>query len=140
MDPAHKDTPGSWSVSTSIIAQPGSRQNLFIMNYIDCLIMNEGLADVNAPGMKSRFSYAVARNKRILEPVVKSLQEIVEPNADHKKFQEERQAILKKHAEKDENGDPIMQTTNVGGRPQQNYRILGISNEKNPFNLEIDSS
>lgn len=108
------------------------------MNYLDCLIMNSGLNAVNVTGMKARFSYAVARNKRLLEPIIKSLEEMVKPSDEMNKFTEERQALLKEHADKDENGDPIVQISMVNGQRRETFKIPGINNKDNKFTLEMD--
>jgi len=108
------------------------------MRYIDCLVMSAGLQDVNASGMKARFSYAVARNKRLLEPVIKSLEEMVKPSEEHVKFIAERKKILQEFAKKDENGDPIVRAAVVAGQQQETYMIPGISDMSNEFNIKLD--
>ena len=108
------------------------------MKYIDCLIMNAGLQHVKGPGMKARFTYKVARNKRLIEPVIKSLDEMVKPSDDHKKYTDARQKLLKEFAKKDENGDPTMQTRFIDGRQQESYVIPGIGDDKSDFNVKMD--
>jgi len=100
--------------------------------------MSAGLQDVNASGMKARFSYAVARNKRLLEPVIKSLEEMVKPSEEHAEFIAERKKILQEFAKKDENGDPIVRANVVAGQQQETYMIPGISDETNEFNVKMD--
>ena len=100
--------------------------------------MSAGLQDVNASGMKARFSYAVARNKRLLEPVIKSLEEMVKPSEEHEKCIAERKKILQEFAKKDENGDPIVRASVVAGQQKETYLIPGISDKNNEFNVKLD--
>ena len=108
------------------------------MRYIDCLVMSAGLMIVDAPKMKARFSYTVSRNKGLLEPVIKSLEEMVKPTEEHAKFIAERKKILREFAKKDDNGDPIVRIDNVNGQQKETYLIPGISDEKNEFNVKLD--
>lgn len=108
------------------------------MKYIDCLVMNAGLHDVKVSGMKADFSYAVAMNKRLLEPVIKSLEEMVEPTKEHEKFITERKELLQEFAKKDENGDPIVRGSVVAGQQKETYLIPGISNKNNEFNVKLE--
>lgn len=53
-----------------------------------------------------KFKYAIARNKKILQPIVESLQEIIQPSEELKKFEPERVELCRKYADKDEEGSP----------------------------------
>lgn len=51
-----------------------------------------------------KFAYGVSKNISILEREVRSLTEAMKPSPEFSKFEEERVALAKKHAKKDENG------------------------------------
>lgn len=109
------------------------------MRYIDCLIMNDGLMAVSATGMKSRFSYAVSRNKQLLEPIIKSMEEMTKPNDEHKEFTDERQDLLKEYAQKDENGNPIIQRTpGPNNQIRESFMIPGVNDKDNEFNTKLE--
>lgn len=109
------------------------------MRYIDCLIMNDGLMAVNASGMKARFSYAVSRNKQLLEPIVKLLEGMTKPNDEHKKFTDERQDLLKEYAKKDEDGNPMVQRTpGPNNQVRESFMIPGINDKDNEFNTKLE--
>jgi len=108
------------------------------MRYVDCLIMNVGLQEVKGPGMKARFTYKVARNKQLIEPVIKSLDGMIKPSDDYKEFADARQDLLKEFANKDENGDPIVRTKWVGNQQRESFIIPGINDKTNEFNVRMD--
>ena len=63
-----------------------------------------------------RFNYAIAKNIATLKPEILSLQEALKASEEFNKYDTERIEIAKKHAKKDENGEPIKQ--NVGTQEQ----------------------
>jgi hypothetical protein len=71
----------------------------------EILSLYENLHQLNLKGVK--FSYAVAKNIALLKPEVESLQKAIEQSEDFKKFEQERVELAKKHAKKNENGEPI---------------------------------
>jgi hypothetical protein len=101
--------------------------------------MNAGLMAVEGSGMKARFSYAVSRNKQLLEPIIKSLEEMTKPNDEHKKFTDERQELLKEYAKKDEDGNPMVQRIpGPNNQVRESFMIPGINDKDNEFNTKLE--
>jgi len=77
------------------------------------------------------FSYGLGKNIRNIEPEVKTIQGSLKSSDDYKKYGEEHNKLLKKYADKDDNGKII--SFNHQGRVA--YQI----NEDNPeYNKEFD--
>lgn len=55
-----------------------------------------------------KFGYTVARNLRIITPVIDDLQKSLEPTEKYNKYDEARAKLAEKHADKDENGKAII--------------------------------
>ena len=53
------------------------------MRNIDCIIMANGLSAIKVDRMKSRFSFAVSRNKRILEDITKAIEETLKSSEEY---------------------------------------------------------
>lgn len=67
----------------------------------------QGLQSVkNLKGVK--FSYGVAKNINILKPEIEALQKSVEMTEEFQKYEEERIALARNHAVKDEKGVAMM--------------------------------
>lgn len=109
------------------------------MKYIELIIMKNGLDAVEAPNMKARFSYAVARNKQILENVLKAVDEVLKKTEKYEEYEKERKDILVKYAKRDQDGEPILENIRVGNMVQRSYRIPGIDDKNHPVNLELEA-
>ena len=68
-------------------------------------VLTNSLRNVKA---KAKFNYAVSRNKRILTPVVESLQEAERGDADIQKYFADRDQLARTHAKKDDTGRVVM--------------------------------
>lgn len=55
-----------------------------------------------------KFSYALIKNIKTIESEINRLNEIIKPTEDFLQFEQERIAICRSHAIKDENGEPIL--------------------------------
>ncbi len=53
-----------------------------------------------------RFSYALIKNIKIIQEEIEKLNEIIKPNDEFLKFEDERIQICNSHCVKDENGEP----------------------------------
>ncbi len=55
-----------------------------------------------------KFTYAIAKTRRIVDREIKTLREAVEPTEGFKKYEEERLALCREHAQKDDNDEPVV--------------------------------
>jgi hypothetical protein len=54
-----------------------------------------------------RFNYAIIKNKRIIEPEIRAIEEIQKPTEKFIEFQNTRIALCEKYAKKDDKGEAI---------------------------------
>lgn len=55
------------------------------------------------------FSYAVAKNIRLIQPEIEALQKAIEPSKEFSEYDQEREKLAIKHAKKDEKGNPVIE-------------------------------
>lgn len=58
-----------------------------------------------------KFTYAIAKNLSLLKSDIEALQKSLEPTEEYQKFDKERMELVKKYAQKDEKGNPVVQGT-----------------------------
>jgi len=75
-----------------------TREKVFGLNM---LFQRQKFVEASVP-----FHYAVAKNKKILEPEIKALEEAREPSEGYLEYEKKRIALCQIHTEKDENGNP----------------------------------
>lgn len=77
------------------------------MKKSDILLLNHALSQPSLLKLTgAKFAYAVARNLQIIKPEVEALQKAQEPSEEFTKYDTARAELAKKHAEKDEKGEP----------------------------------
>lgn len=82
-----------------------------------------------------RVTYAVNKNKRQVEVVIKDMEKAVEPDDEMTKFTKEREDLAKKHCVNDEKGHPQLKRA-PGPNPgevQMIYDIIGQNDEKSDY-------
>ncbi len=55
------------------------------------------------------FSYAVARNLKLLEPEIEAIQKASEPSKEFQEYDQARIELAAKHSKKDEKGNPVIE-------------------------------
>ena len=70
--------------------------------------MWNALSEIGKGKTKVKFSYAVARNKSIIEPEIKALTEAQKLVPEYQEYDTERLKMCREMAKKDENGAPKM--------------------------------
>ncbi len=56
-----------------------------------------------------KFTYALAKNKRIITPEVKAFQEMAKPSPKFQKYINKKKELLSKLSKKDEKGNPVIE-------------------------------
>jgi hypothetical protein len=56
-----------------------------------------------------KFSYAIAKNKRIIKPEVEAIQDALKPSPEFLIYDQERASLAKAHADMDSDGKPIIE-------------------------------
>jgi hypothetical protein len=72
------------------------------------------LEDIKKLNLTGKVAYAIAKNRKILETEIETLQESIKAREDFTKYNTERIELAKKHARKDEKGNPL--TKDNGGK------------------------
>jgi hypothetical protein len=54
-----------------------------------------------------RFNYGIIKNKRIIEPEIRAIEEIQKPSDKFMEFQQARIVLCEKHSKKDDKGQPV---------------------------------
>ena len=82
-----------------------------------------------------RVTYAVNKNKRLVEVVIKDMEKAIEQTDEMKKFTKGREELAKEHCAKDEAGQPklIKGPGNSPGEVQMIYDIPGQTDEKSVY-------
>jgi len=75
-----------------------------------------------------KFHFLVAKNKRLMEPEVKSIQDANEPTAEFLEFEGKRVELCNDYCEKDETGRPVIKNNN--------YSI--IEDKKSEFGEKVE--
>ena len=73
-----------------------------------------------------KFSYSILKNKRKFEEEIKLFEEVIKPNKQYEDYEMNRIALCEIHAEKDENGKPIILV--------DKYKLVDL----NLFNEELE--
>jgi len=112
------------------------------MTYAQCIDMLNALSEMdNVPAteLHTRLTYAIAKNKRRLTEIHKDLQAKLKRSEGFEKFMKEKSELLKRLAEKDENGKPVIGSVaeSIEG-PVVHYKIKGGTNPGSPFAKELD--
>lgn len=76
------------------------------MTNLEAIQLKHALGNVNLPGLK--LNYAIVKNLGKLEAEMKVFDKLTTPSDEFKKFEEERVELAKKHAKKDEFGEPVV--------------------------------
>lgn len=87
----------------------------------ELLSLYENLHQLNLKGVK--FSFAVSKNIALLKPEIEALQKAVEQSEDFKKFEQERIELAKKHAKKDEKGEPVLKNNNYQLEDEDAFKV-----------------
>ena len=86
------------------------------------------------------FAFAVFKNKQILDLEIEAINSIKKlPGDDFSKFEEERTKLCTLHAEKDDNGNPILE---YGKNGQQSFKIENLelfSKEYEPLTKKYET-
>jgi hypothetical protein len=85
-------------------------------------------------GDKFKFSYAVAKNLRLIKSEIEDMEKTIEPAAEVNEYEKERIKLCKDLAEK-ENGEPILENKVVNGIMGSQFKI-GEGN-KDKFSFEL---
>lgn len=87
-----------------------------------------------------RVTYAVNKNKRLLNEEIETMEEFIKPSEQYIKFSEENEELAKKFAKKDETGNPKISVTPVPGDPrrvQKSYDIEGVRDINSKYRKEL---
>ena len=79
-----------------------------------------------------KFTYGLARNKKLVEKEIEILSEVSKPNEDFEELEKKRIELCKVHAEKDEKGEPKIEM--IGNTPKSSYVI----EDKKKFEKELE--
>lgn len=82
-----------------------------------------------------RVTYAVNKNRRLVEEVIKDMEKAVEPDDEMTKFTAEREELAKVHCVKDEKDQPKLKKIpgNSPGEVQMIYDIIGQNDVKSDY-------
>lgn len=86
-----------------------------------------------------RSTYAVNKNKRQVEEIIKDMEKGIEPNEKVKEFTKKREELAKKFCVKDEKGQPKLKRA-PGAQPgsmQMIYDIPGQDDEKSAYRKDL---
>lgn len=87
-----------------------------------------------------RCTYAVNKNKRQIEEVIKDMEKAVEPSEEMTAFTKEREELAKKHCVNDEKGNPKLKRIpdpNSPGDFQTIYDIPGQNDENSKYRKDL---
>jgi len=86
----------------------------------------------------NRFTFAVTENKMILRDKIKAMEKAQEPDLEFKHFQDELEVLYKKHAEKDDKGNPKTRMLRIGRtRKSTQYIIPGMNDPESEYEKEL---
>lgn len=74
----------------------------------DIIRLYNGLQDVKKIQGNQKYFYGIVINLKKLEPIIEVLKEVQQPSEGYLKYATEHQELLKKHANKDEKGKPVI--------------------------------
>lgn len=85
-----------------------------------------------------RITYAINKNKRKVIEVLRDIEKTKEPDAEYKKFEEERSILAEHYAIVGKNGKKIIEVPDLlTGENQFIYNIPDIENEKSDYRKEL---
>jgi hypothetical protein len=79
------------------------------MTHNEAVVMYRALMNETATLKGVRFSYAVAKNIEALKPFVTAVEQASKPSEAYDEYEKKRIALAEKHAEKEEDGKPVIQ-------------------------------
>ena len=104
----------------------------------EILFLVENLPQVDAPNMEQDFNYAVSFNLYEAEKIKKSIDKSLELKPGLKAFNGAMDDLRKKHADQDEEGEPVSIFIAGPLGPQKQYQIPGIDNPSSPFQKAVE--
>ncbi len=108
------------------------------MTYKDVIEMRNNLDQVNhIEGADAKFVYAVAKNKRRLDQIIKDLNKMIEPSDEIIKYREEVDKINQEFAEKDPDGTVGYIFDAQFGRMYR--KVIGNGNPLSPYSKKIEA-
>ncbi|RLD59338.1 MAG: hypothetical protein DRI97_01245 [Bacteroidetes bacterium] len=86
-----------------------------------------------------RVTYAVNKNKRLVQEVIDDMEKAVAESDEMKKFTKEREELAKKHCVNDDNGQPKLKKVpgKNPGEIQMIYDIEGQNDEKSAYRKDL---
>lgn len=104
----------------------------------DILLLSQVLPTIDAPEMDGWFNYAVEETIQRSASKSKSIREVVKPKGKMAEYQEKLRELQIAMSEKDEYGEPMKITTDIGGgRVYDQYVIADIDDPKSEFNTKV---
>ena len=70
----------------------------------------------NIEGASFPFSYAIAKNIRVITPLIETLRSTIKPSEKYQEYDEKRVELARNHAKKDENGKPVEMVIGQGSQ------------------------
>ena len=105
----------------------------------EILMLTHVLPTIDADNMDGWFNYAIEETIQRAAAKAKSIREVIKPKGKMVEYQEKFNELEISHAEKDEYGEPMKITTDLGGgRIMEKYVIADIDDPKAEFNIKID--
>ena len=104
----------------------------------DVLLLAQELPRLSLPDMDRWFNYAVQETIELASSKAKSIREIIKPQEGMVKYQDKAKELQIKHANKDEYGEPIKTTEQIGDRILEIFDIPEINNPKGAFNVAAE--
>jgi hypothetical protein len=107
------------------------------MTYNDLIEMRNNLDQVNnIEGANAKFVYAVAKNKRRLDQIIKDLDKMIEPTEELTEYRKAIEKINQEFAEKDLDGTVGYTFDPKYGRMYR--KIVGIGNPESAYSRKIE--
>jgi hypothetical protein len=103
------------------------------------LMLEQELQNLNPPDMDRWFNYAVQETIQRATEKAKVIREVIKPKDKMVEYQDELKKLQIKHANKDENGDPVVSVMELGnGQRAERFEIPDIGDPKGKFNVAVD--
>lgn len=104
----------------------------------DLYTFRSGLKSANF--QHPRCTYAVNKNKRLVQQAIEDMEKTIKPDEEMEKFFKEREELARKHATKNEAGEPKL-TRMSSLDPddiKMTYVIPGIDDKESKYRKELD--
>jgi predicted DNA binding protein len=86
-----------------------------------------------------KFSYAVAKNKRMIKSIIDEYEAALTPSDKYSEYEEKRVNLARKYAKKDENGQPIIKNSVFLIEPDEQVKFeKELTTIKAEYTEEID--